>query len=67
MAQQEWLVKVIVRADEEELHALTERIGQAICDADHEGPCTTPWVLLSTPVQDLDQPERQAFIALLDQ
>lgn len=66
MEQQEWLLKIVVRASEAEVERIADRVGEAICvPPDHEGPCDTPWTLVRTAVDDLDEPERSQFRALI--
>ncbi|MCW2673472.1 MAG: hypothetical protein JWP14_2061 [Frankiales bacterium] len=66
MGQREWLVQVVLRATDDEVTQVVERLGEVICvPADHDGPCRTPWTLTRCPVDDLEEPERSAKRALL--
>lgn len=68
MEQSDWLVKVVLRATEAEVEGVVERLGKVICvPEDHDSPCLTPWNLVRTPVDDLDEPERSGLRALLDE
>ncbi|MCW2524833.1 MAG: hypothetical protein JWO63_3168 [Frankiales bacterium] len=59
------LVEVIILADDDELPALSERIGAAICQpSDHDDPCVTPWTLMTSLVEDLDEPRTSKLVAL---
>ena len=44
MAEQKlWLIEVLVTANEDEVEAIDDRLGSAVCvPLEHEGPCTTP-------------------------
>jgi hypothetical protein len=65
--QREWLVQVVLRATEAEAEEVVERLGEVICvPPDHDGRCRTPWTLIRTAVDDLDEPERANKRALLD-
>lgn len=67
MAREDWLLKVVVHATSEEVEAIEDRIGAVICvPADHEGRCQTPWVVVRSALDELDEPERRALAALLD-
>jgi hypothetical protein len=66
-ARREWLVQVVVRADDAEADAIVERMGEVIrVPPDHEGRCSTPWTLMRCLVDDLDEPERSDKRGLLD-
>jgi hypothetical protein len=68
VAQQEWLIQVVVRATRDEADAITERIAKVICiPADHDGPCTTPWVTMTSAVEDEDEPRPSELLGLLDE
>jgi hypothetical protein len=68
MTQREWLVEVVVRASAEEMDAITERLGEVMClPSDHEGPCITPWTLMSCLIDDLDEPRRSELRGLIDE
>ena len=57
------LVEVVVLASDDELDAIAERIGDAIClPSDHEGRCGTPWTLMRCLVDDLDEPRRSELV-----
>ena len=65
--QREWLLQVVVRATDAEVEQIVDRLGEAICvPPDHDGRCTTPWTLNRCLVDDLDEPERSGWRALLD-
>lgn len=58
---------VVLRATDDELDAVVERIGEVICvPHDHDGRCRTPWTLIRSVVDDLDEPDRSAKRSLLD-
>ena len=59
------LVEVVVLAHDGELDSITKRIGEAICQpSDHDDRCVTPWTLISSLVDDLDEPRRSELVAL---
>ena len=65
--QKLWLVEVLVTADEEQIEAITDRLGTAVCvPPDHDGPCGTPWTTLRVAVDDLDEPRRSELRALAE-
>lgn len=68
MPREDRLVQIVVYATDEELSAITDRIGEVICvPADHEGRCETPWFLSACAVADIeDEEERRGLAALLD-
>ena len=68
MAEQKlWLIKVLVTGDDEQIEAISDRLGAAICvPPDHDGPCSTPWTTLRVEVEDLDEPERSELRALAE-
>lgn len=67
MAREDWLVQVVVHATRDEVEAMGDRIGAVICaPADHEGRCDTPWTMVTTALSQLDDEERRALAALLD-
>lgn len=68
MTSEDRLVQIVIHASDEELSAITDRIGQVICvPPDHEGRCDTPWFLSATALADIeDEDQRRALAALLD-
>jgi len=66
--QRPWAVRVTILASDNELDAIVDRIGAAICSPpDHPGPCANPWSIVSIPVDDLDEPERSAWLPYVDE
>lgn len=63
-----WLVQIVLRATEAELRQATDAIARALCpDESHEGPCATPWTMVSARVDDIeDQDEAASLRALID-
>jgi hypothetical protein len=60
-------MQVVVRATHEEAEGIAERIGEVICDpTDHEGPCRTPWVTVTSPIEDEYELRRSELLALLE-
>ncbi|MCW2500469.1 MAG: hypothetical protein JWN87_2145 [Frankiales bacterium] len=68
MAREDRLIQIVVHASDEELAAITDRIGEVICvPPHHEGRCDTPWFLTACDVADIDdEVERHGWTALLD-
>jgi hypothetical protein len=61
--QQAWAVQVTVLATRDQLDAIVDRMGEAICTRpDHPGPCDTPWDITYTAVDDLDVTNREAWL-----
>jgi len=59
------LVEVVVLADETELEGIVGRTGDAVCQPmDHDGQCMTPWTLMSSRVDDHDEPRRSELKGL---
>jgi hypothetical protein len=66
--QQPWAVRVTLLASDTELESIVERIGAVICSPpDHPGPCTNPWSITSTPVDNLDVAERRTWQPSVDE
>jgi hypothetical protein len=60
-------VQVVFRASDEDADDIAERLADAVCvPPDHDGPCATPWSLVRTAPDDLDEPKRSEVRALLD-
>jgi hypothetical protein len=65
--QRDWLVQIVLRASDDEVASVVDRIGEAVCvPPDHAGQCLTPWTLLRSPLDDLNEPQRSEMRALLD-
>jgi hypothetical protein len=59
---------VTLLASDNELETIVDRIGAAICSPpDHQGPCTNPWSIVSTPVDDLEGAERSVWLPSVDE
>jgi len=59
---------VTILVADDELDAIVDRIGAAICSPpDHPGPCANPWSIVSAPVNDLDEPERSAWLPYVEE
>jgi hypothetical protein len=66
--QRAWAVRVTLLAPDTERQAIVDRIGAAICSPpDHQGPCTNPWSIVSTPVDDLEDTERSVWLPSVDE
>lgn len=62
-----WQVRVVLRATEAELERATEAIARALCPEEfHDGPCATPWTMMTSRVSDQDPDEAAALRALVD-
>jgi hypothetical protein len=67
VTQREWLIQIVVRATHDEADGIAERIGEVICvPAEHEGSCRTPWVTMTSSIDDEDEPRRSELLALLE-
>jgi hypothetical protein len=65
--QRDRLVQVVLRASDDEVASVVDRIGEAICvPPDRARQCLTPWTLLRSPLDDLNEPQRSEMRALLD-
>jgi hypothetical protein len=66
--QRAWAVRVTLLASDTELESIVDRIGEAIClPLDHSGPCASPWSIISTPVDDLEDAERSTWLPSVDE
>jgi hypothetical protein len=55
-------------ASDTELESIVDRVGAAICSPpDHPGPCTNPWLIISTSVEDLESGERSTWLPSVDE
>jgi hypothetical protein len=58
-----WYVKVAFLATPAHHEALLDRLSDVLCpDADHEGPCETPWALRSINGDSLSAKKRKALL-----
>jgi hypothetical protein len=59
---------VTLLASDAELESIVDRIGAAICSPpDHPGQCAIPWLITSTPVDDLEDDERSTWLPSVDE
>jgi hypothetical protein len=66
--QRPWAVRITVLATDAELDGIVDRIGEVICSPhDHSGPCSNPWYIVSTPVDDLEPGQRSAWLWTVDE
>jgi hypothetical protein len=59
---------VTLLASDTELEAIVGRISAAICSPpDHDGACTNPWSIASTPVDDLNAVDLSAWLPFVEE
>jgi hypothetical protein len=56
-----WRFTVVLQATEAEADQAADAIARALCpDEFHDGPCRTPWALIRSRLDDMDDPDEAA-------
>jgi hypothetical protein len=65
--QRPWIIQVAVLAANDEIEQLTDRLALALCpDPAHHDACRNPWQSRPPPFGDLDEPERSAWVDMVE-